>query len=193
MIHTDDTRVPVQDRTVKGKCKSGRIWTYLGDGANPLYRLRLHPRPHPRRATKFLADYKGYLQADAYGGYDGIYHKGLVSKSPAGPTPGESSSTPKRPTAARRSRCWQWSRQLYAVEDAASRIQALLKQNANDPPGMNKSASPCGRSRRADPGKDQSLARHRAAAGAARSPMAPAIGYTLNQWDALNRYTSRAS
>jgi hypothetical protein len=28
VIHTDDTRVPVQDRTVKGKCKSGRIWTY---------------------------------------------------------------------------------------------------------------------------------------------------------------------
>jgi len=34
-IHTDDTRVPVQDEQVKGKCKSGRIWTYIGDRDHP--------------------------------------------------------------------------------------------------------------------------------------------------------------
>src|SRR5690606_31436549 len=32
VIHTDDTRVPVQ---AKNKCKSGRIWTYIGDGQHP--------------------------------------------------------------------------------------------------------------------------------------------------------------
>jgi transposase len=31
VIHTDETRVPVQDPAVKGQCKSGRIWTYIGD------------------------------------------------------------------------------------------------------------------------------------------------------------------
>src|SRR5690606_2050143 len=35
VIHTDDTRVPVQDDQVKGKCKSGRIWTYTGDAQHP--------------------------------------------------------------------------------------------------------------------------------------------------------------
>ena len=35
VIHTDDTRVPVQDEAVEGKCKSGRIWAYLGDLTNP--------------------------------------------------------------------------------------------------------------------------------------------------------------
>ncbi|MCE9546600.1 MAG: transposase [Planctomycetia bacterium] len=39
VIHTDDTTVPVQERGLttadgRGKCKTGRIWTYLGDGAN---------------------------------------------------------------------------------------------------------------------------------------------------------------
>ena len=34
VIHTDETRVPVQDETEEGKCKSGRIWTYFGDARN---------------------------------------------------------------------------------------------------------------------------------------------------------------
>ena len=29
--------------------------------------------PQPRRSVTFLENYQGYLQADAYGGYDGIY------------------------------------------------------------------------------------------------------------------------
>ena len=32
VIHTDETRVPVQ---AEGQCKSGRIWTYIGDCNNP--------------------------------------------------------------------------------------------------------------------------------------------------------------
>lgn len=35
VIHTDETRVPVQDETIEGKCKSGRIWTYIGDRDHP--------------------------------------------------------------------------------------------------------------------------------------------------------------
>ena len=35
VIHTDETTVPVQDDQVKGQCKKGRIWTYLGDRDNP--------------------------------------------------------------------------------------------------------------------------------------------------------------
>ena len=34
VIHTDETRVPVQDPG-SGKCRSGRLWTYIGDRANP--------------------------------------------------------------------------------------------------------------------------------------------------------------
>jgi transposase len=76
VIHTDDTRVPVQDPQIKGKCKSGRIWTYIGDLPNPYIVYTYTPDRTRAGPQGFLAEYKGYLQADAYGGYDGIYHKG---------------------------------------------------------------------------------------------------------------------
>ena len=34
----------------------------------------------PAGPSNWLGGYKGYLQADAYGGYDGIYHKGNVTE-----------------------------------------------------------------------------------------------------------------
>lgn len=76
VIHTDDTRVPVRDEQVKGKCKSGRIWCFLGDESNPYDVFRYTPDRTRAGPQNFLADYKGHLQADAYGGYDGIYTRG---------------------------------------------------------------------------------------------------------------------
>ena len=73
VIHTDDTRVPVQDVKVKGKCKTGRLWAYLGDDSHPYSIYDYTPDRSRDGPHKFLADYKHYLQADAYGGYDGIY------------------------------------------------------------------------------------------------------------------------
>src|SRR5579871_3204971 len=80
VIHTDDTRVPVQDRTTKSKCKSGRIWTYIGDGHHPYIVYDYTPDRTRAGPQRFLANYKGYLQADAYGGYDGVYHKGTCGE-----------------------------------------------------------------------------------------------------------------
>jgi transposase len=75
VIHTDETRVPVQ---AEGQCRSGRIWTYIGDGGNPYVVYDYTPDRTRAGPQRFLADYKGYLQADAYGGYDGIYCRGDV-------------------------------------------------------------------------------------------------------------------
>ena len=36
--------------------------------------LRLHPNRKRDGPANWLAGFTGYLQADAYGGYDGIYH-----------------------------------------------------------------------------------------------------------------------
>ena len=119
VIHTDDTRVPVQDETVKGKCKSGRIWCFLGDESNP-YDV-FHYTPDRTRAgpQNFLADYKGHLQADAYGGYDGIYTRGNVVEVACwgGIGHAASSSTRRRPMDEDRRRCWRWSVQLLYAED----------------------------------------------------------------------------
>ena len=75
-IHADDTTVPILAR---GKTDTGRIWTYVRDdrpfgGSDPpaaLYfasrdRRLEHPNDH-------LKDWRGILQADAYGGYNGLY------------------------------------------------------------------------------------------------------------------------
>jgi transposase len=76
-LHADDTTVPILAR---GKTDTGRIWTYVRDdrpfgGADPpaaLYfasrdRRQEHPDGH-------LTDWRGILQADAYGGYNGLYN-----------------------------------------------------------------------------------------------------------------------
>jgi len=72
VIHTDDTTVPLQD-PITGQKSQARFWNYLGDEEHRLIVLeftRTHERDGPAR---FLIDYQGYLQADAYNGYDGIY------------------------------------------------------------------------------------------------------------------------
>ena len=72
VLHTDDTTVPRQD-VETGKWSTARFWNYVGDEVYPLtvfqYTLT-HERTHP---ATFLRNYQGYVQADAYNGYDGIY------------------------------------------------------------------------------------------------------------------------
>lgn len=73
IIWTDDTPLDVQDRTHENNIREGRIWVYLGDSENNLTVFDFtdsHKRDGPAR---FLGDFSGFLQADAYAGYDHIY------------------------------------------------------------------------------------------------------------------------
>jgi transposase len=72
MIHTDDTPVPVLDPSLP-HTRTGRFWAYLGDGRNPYVVYDYTPSRQRDGPAAFLAGYRGYLQADAFGGYDGIY------------------------------------------------------------------------------------------------------------------------
>jgi transposase len=76
-IHADDTAVPV---LAKGKTRTGRLWTYVRDdrpfgGPAPLAAIFFYSRDrsgeHPCR---HLAGYAGILQADAYAGFNDLYH-----------------------------------------------------------------------------------------------------------------------
>ena len=72
VVHTDDTSVKVRDAQQKLK-HTGRFWPYVGDALHPLVVFDYtanHSRDGP---AAFLKDYRGYLQADAFNGYDGIY------------------------------------------------------------------------------------------------------------------------
>jgi transposase len=71
VMWTDDTPITV----LGGREGSfqGHFWTYIGDREHPysVYDFTTnHSRDGPAR---FLRDYSGYLHADAYTGYDGIF------------------------------------------------------------------------------------------------------------------------
>lgn len=79
VIGTDDTPVAVQDHGGKGT-RTGRLWAYLGDRDNPFVVYDYTADRSRDGPERFLAAYRiGYLQSDAYAGYDGLHARGLVA------------------------------------------------------------------------------------------------------------------
>ncbi len=78
-IHTDDSPVPVLDPTLP-KTRTARFWVYCGDWRNP-YTVYDYTTSRRRDGpASFLEGFEGYLQADAFAGYDGIYAGGRVQQ-----------------------------------------------------------------------------------------------------------------
>ncbi len=190
VIHTDETRVAVQDGSTPGKCKSGRVWAYVGDGANPFVVYDYTPDRTRAGPAAWLGPFKGYLQADAYGGYDGIYATG-VTEVACWAHARRKFFDAKETDGRRAAEMLAMVAKLYAVEDEAKARVADLPKGKPDAT--------------ADERHEVIRALRRAASVPVlaevkawldrekevvlpRSPMAQAIGYTLNQWDALNRY-----
>jgi transposase len=191
VIHTDETRVPVQ---AEGQCKSGRIWTYIGDEANPYIRYDYTPDRTRAGPQRFLDDYKGYLQADAYGGYDGIFHKGDVIEVACWAHARRKFFDAKETDGRRATQMLAMVAELYATEDAAKeKIDLLLKQKPSTPRAEQEQIHLALRQERSRPilAKIKTWLDAESQLVLPRSPMAQAINYTLNQWDALNRYTEQ--
>ena len=80
VIGTDDTSVKVLDVTLPF-ARTGRIWPYYGDQDHPVILYDYTATRERAGPEKFLAGYRGYLQADAYGGYDAFFKdpaRGLI-------------------------------------------------------------------------------------------------------------------
>jgi len=73
-IQTDDTPVPVLDPDLP-HTRTGRIWTYVGDGEHPYTVYDYTPTRRREGPEEFLKAFRGYLQADAYSGYDHFYEE----------------------------------------------------------------------------------------------------------------------
>ena len=138
----------------------------------------------------WLQNFRGHLQADAYGGYDGIYVKGQVIEVACWAHTRRHFFDAKDTDGRRAAQMLDMVRQLYAVEDQATARVVELEDITID------QADAIRRELR----QAQSvpiLARIRGWLDSElklvlpRSPMAGAIGYTLNQWDALNRYVEQ--
>jgi transposase len=79
VIHTDDTPMPVLDPELP-HTRTARLWTYVGDWRHPLTVYDYTTSRKRDGPQQFLNGYAGWLQADAYGGYDGIYAAGSVKQ-----------------------------------------------------------------------------------------------------------------
>jgi transposase len=77
VVQNDDTKVPVQDHSGKG-IKSGRLWNSVGDHYNPYVVYFYTPDRSATGPKEIFKDFKGYLQADAYSAYDGLYKSGEI-------------------------------------------------------------------------------------------------------------------
>jgi transposase len=186
VIHTDDTPVDVQDPR-SGKTREGRFWVYLGDPSHPQIVFDYTPNRKRDGPMSFLngwgKDDLRYLQADAFGGYDGIY---------AGQAGGNVVEVA----------CWAHCRRYFhdaRKSDYRHSAQALAyikllydveKDAADLPPGERAAV----RQERSAPilvqfrswlGELQAV---RGGPVLPKSPMGEAITYALNQWAALCVY-----
>jgi transposase len=80
VIGTDDTGVKVLDAKLPF-ARTGRIWPYYGDEDHPVIVYDYTATRQRAGPEHFLEGYRGYLQADAYGGYDAFFKdpaRGLI-------------------------------------------------------------------------------------------------------------------
>jgi transposase len=75
VIHTDDTSVKMLSQ---GQCQNCKFWTYIGDRVNPYVVYEFSLTREGKEPSRFLEHFKGYLQADAFSGYDQVYSRGDV-------------------------------------------------------------------------------------------------------------------
>jgi transposase len=205
VIHTDDTPVDVLDRNLK-QTRQGRFWVYVGDDAHPQIVFDYTPNRKRDGPMTFLQDWgkdeRRFLQADAFGGYDGIY---------AGEAGGNVVEVA----------CWAHARRHFfeaGPSDQRNSAQALAhirllydvehqawEQFKTQPPeGEGLSKRPLSairlelRQKLAAPRLKEFrkwLESLQATAGGPilpKSPIGQAITYALNQWDALCVYTADA-
>lgn len=178
VIHTDDTPVPIQSPGAK-KCRQGRVWCYLGDEANPYLVYDYTPSRSRDGPAKWLAGFSGYLQADAYGGYDGIYHGQGVTEVA----------------------CWAHARRkFYDAQDSDGKRAAQMLAMIGELYAIERQAKD------ADDAARLALRRERSVPVLARiktwldteqqvvlprSLIGAAITYAQNQWTALMTYTTQ--
>jgi hypothetical protein len=181
VIATDDTPVPVLDPK-RGKTRTGRLWTYVGDGDHPYTVYDYTPTRSRDGPTAFLGDYAGYIQADAYGGYDHLFKP----KAGAASVPTEVG-------------CWAHARRKFVeAEDsdpvrahaAAAMIRLLyeVEAAARDLDAASRCAM---RRQRSVPRLEQlkTWLEAQKVEVLPKSPMGQAISYCLSNWAALTRYT----
>ena len=87
IVHTDDTPIKVQEPGLK-KTREGRLWVYVGrndkDQITYVY-YEYSPSRKKQYPIDCFGNYSGYIQADAYPGYDSLFIAPKMSPHEVGP------------------------------------------------------------------------------------------------------------
>jgi transposase len=184
-INTDDTPVSVQDT---GRAHKSFFWVYLGDRDHPhtIYDFTwTRSRDGPE---KFLAGYQGFLQADAYSGYDGLYADGSIIEVGCWAHARRYFFDAKLTAPVVAHQALLRIKELYAIEREA---KARMAKHPND---WDRALAErlALRQEKAVPILEAfgTWLRELQPSVLPKSPLGEAIQYTLNNWTALNRYAS---
>jgi transposase len=181
-VFTDDTTLPLQnhDRTRHGTFKA-KLWVYArsGRGRPPLVAYEFSRSRSQEAPLQFLKDYRGYLQADAFPGYDPLYAQGTILEVACNVHARrkflEVAEMMKEP--GRAHEALQFYKALFRIE---REIAALTDEERYQE-----------RQRRAVPIllSFKTWLDAQALAVLPKSGLGEAIGYALRNWEALCRYT----
>ena len=181
-LHTDDTPVPMLDPG-SGKTKTARLWVHAmddrayGGATKPAVWFAFTTDRRADHPKSILKDFRGHLQADAYAGYDELYHSGRVIEVV----------------------CWgQARRKIFDLHqtqaspvttellDRIGGLFAVEEKVRGQPPDVRHAA----RQSQSKPQLDELKARMEEirAKLSAKSALAVAIAYALKRWPALIRY-----
>jgi len=189
VIHTDDTPVKIRDAHRKLK-HTGRFWPYVGDPLHPLTVFDYTPTHQRDGPAAFLKDYRGYLQADAFSGYDGLYleSNGRIIEVACWAHARRKFHESRRLDSARMETALAWIGKLYAVEkDLRERCQGEWEQLTLEQRAERIAAERQQRSRPLLDGFHAWLELE-APKVLPKSPVRGAMNYTLNNWTALSVY-----
>jgi transposase len=188
-IHADDTPVPVLDPG-RGKTKTGRLWVAVrderpwGSAVPPAAFYRYAPDRKAEQAQALLKDCRGYLHADAYGGFKNLYEPHPIT--------GEAKFTEVA--------CWAHARRkIYEVHAATASpaaasllaMIALLFTIESDIRGVTPERRLAIRREQAVPLLAQLKYNFESTLSqvSGKSALAQALRYSLSRWEALTRYT----
>ena len=182
VIHTDDTPVKLQELATHF-LSTARFWVYLGDAAHPYNVFDFTVNRKRDGPQRFMANYQGYLQADAFSGYDGLYlpdprtATARITEVACNAHARRKFYEARGSDALRSHQALAYFRQLYELERAAKDFtdaQRLQMRQDLAVPVLEQLHQWLGAQR------PEVLP---------KSPMGEAIGYALNNWAALVRYT----
>jgi transposase len=173
LIHTDDTPVTLAQSTAGGS-REARVWVYLDRAGNHWYDFtESRKRDGPARVLK---DFRGYIHADAYAGYDRLFLPGGAIEVACWAHV-RRKFIEAEPVEAELSRAAvDRIRVLFQIEEAAAGLTDEERRTLREA-----QARPLLEEFRAwmDLAETQTLP---------KGPLAKAIGYAKNQWTALMRY-----